>query len=245
MLLYRKYIATRFKNLRKYLDRFQYTQNAEDLYQFRVEFKKLKTFYSIYRCCIPSFRKNKDFKKLKKLYTESGSLRDEDVIQELLLKYKMNPVEENPEEREEKRRKRIKKFFKKTSCLISSFSSLEKKLKKTAEEIDIECLKIYIDEKRSHIRQKMAHPDTEVQLHEIRKEIKQLKYIAEVETGNIPVQTQRQYDSIQNQIGNWHDQLVLIEYLEKYYPSNRRPINKLLQESSRAAEVIKIRLLGI
>ncbi len=242
---YRKYYSSRFKNIRKYLDRFQYTQDAEDLHQFRVEFKKLRTFYSIFRYCIPSFNASKDFKKLKKLYTASGILRDEDVIQGLFTQYKINLNEQNPEIKEEKRRKRIKKFYKKTTGHLKSLISLEKKLKENTDDIDIQCIKAYTDHKLRNILQKMAHPDTEAVLHEIRKEIKHLKYLSEFEQRCVPAKTVRQFDLIQNRIGSWHDKLVLIAYLEKHNPSNRRPINKLIEDSYRDMKAIKTRLLAL
>lgn len=242
MLPYRKYIINRFKNLQKYLERFQYTLNAEDLHQFRVEFKKIKTFYSVCRHSVPSFKNVKGFKKLKKLYTSSGILRDEDIILDLLQQYN-SPAEQNPDELAEKRRKRIQKFYKKTNCHLSSLSSPDKRLLATADKLDLHCLQSYTAEKLRTIRQKMAHPNTEAVLHEIRKEIKHLKYISEFEARCIPAQILRQYDAIQNRIGSWHDKLVLADYLENHYPSNRKPINRLLEESSREAAAIKNKLM--
>lgn len=245
MLPYRKYINHRFKNIRKHLERFQYTRDAEDLHRFRVEFKKIRTFYSVCRHSVPSLKKSKGFKQLKKLYAASGILRDEAIIRDLLQQYNLHPAEQYPEELVEKQEKRIQKFIKRSNYLLSKLPSRDKKMSEIADNLDLHCLESYTAEKIHNIRQKMAHPDTESVLHEIRKEIKHLKYISEFEPRCIPVQIIRQYDAIQNRIGSWHDKLVLTDYLEKNYPSNRKPINKLLEESTQAAASIKNKLMTL
>lgn len=241
----KKYIANRFKSLRNALKTYPVIKDPEALHQFRVEFKKLKALYLLAKSCHPDIPTSKSFKKIRKFYKESGMVRDSDIIGQLLEKNKISLTCPEAATAEAKKLKSIDRLCRHIPAILHAVRNFEKQLIRNTSRLTADCIKKYLSEKEAAIQYKIEHPDTAAVLHDIRKEIKRLKYTADMEPGFIQKRKLSRYNTLQDRIGNWHDKLVLIEYLEAIQPGNRRPINKLLEESSRNADAIKNSLLTL
>jgi CHAD domain-containing protein len=233
----RKFVRDRFKKVRKQLKLFRKTSQPEALHHFRVEIKKLRAFYLLLGFCDPHFDSEKKFKPLRKIFHQLGLIRDVDVMQQLLKKYKIRLDKTITVLDRKNQKQNIKHFCSDIPSFLESVSKAEKKLCHHIKVIHRECLHEYLLKKEKEIKKQLGNRSFDKCLHESRKAIKQVIYLSRIEGGLTP-RVFSYYNTLQTDIGGWHDKQILHKFIKDLSFENKKIILKKL-----ALKIKKIRLL--
>lgn len=219
------YIKKRFKHIRKYLNQFSDTKDKESLHKFRVEIKRINTLIHLTGIYNQEFNKKKERKKFKKLLKLSGKIRDADILLTLLTQLKIsNP---DTDKKLQKRKKDSNEFCMMQQQYKHVFKALKRKLLRYSDKINTHNTCKYIEIIQEEIIANYALKNIKTSLHNIRKEVKELKYISEIYPDVLNEKELIIFDNLQESIGNWHDNMLLIEYLKDKHASMKKAIRNL------------------
>ncbi|MDZ7741595.1 MAG: CHAD domain-containing protein [Bacteroidota bacterium] len=212
------------------LEEARETMGAESIHQLRLSVKRMRALYSFLRFVDVKKTAKNELQKLKLIYRPAGVLRDLHVQQDLLDVYEkrlnikyglfLSYLEEKEAIASTELSKSIAGFeaavllelTEKTTEILSRCN--EQELARKAETV--------FEQHMDRIRKlNKLNTDKNKNLHEIRKILKQVRYllnIFSVEADRI-VNLQVSYDrlnEIEKTLGNWHDQVNAEHYLKMF-----------------------------
>lgn len=217
--------------------------SAEDFHMLRVYIKKMKAIFSLVQSAVKSFDQEKYFTPYKTIFRQAGRVRELQLEQSLISKYKLDPVLAQYYNRlESEIRNEQNAFFGLTD------KKLKRKLKKNTtaviplmEKVDSSAVKKFLVEKRNIIELLLHGEKTEAgHVHELRKRIKELYYLQKIfqpKNKRLAVA-----DDFQELLGQWHDYDVIREDLlkdaqnHKLKPEEVKAIMKIQKKISSHAD---------
>ena len=208
------YKQSRYKNLRKQLEKCKVSLTPETLHGLRVELKKIKCLYRLLDNCNKNFRYSKHFKPLQKIFRKAGAIRDSDVLQKLYIEFKINKSEKNILKKVHKENQHIASFRQNATENLKVLDKQEERTLKYFKEVNSRELNNYLLKLKNNLTEKIITGFKEDELHDIRKGCKEIIYLSRLSTGLFSAARIKLYDKLQDAIGQWHDKIVLIESLE-------------------------------
>ncbi len=230
----KKYLKKRFKRLIIHLLSFLKTEKAEDLHAMRVEIKKMKAMLTMLEKITSKHKTSKNFRPITKVFKLAGQIRESHINLEIgkhyhirnhmFLDYQNQLLNESVEELKSNVFKYIKKVKHARKNVIKHHVAYVK---------GRELIKFYDDEIRQ-ISQAIKNVAFSEELHECRKRIKTLVYnykFAQKTTGNGLKLNLQYLDSVQTQIGDWHDKILDIELFKPLGEGEKDVINEMKKEN--------------
>jgi CHAD domain-containing protein len=237
-----KYYNNELHSFEKKLRKTGHSFSKKNIHKLRTEIKRLKALYRLIEQINPrEFSSTKHYRQYKRLFKVAGKIREIQLNTKLLASYKLSPsaskayinfIKKKEKAHYNKLKKLIKDFpvhkIKKSKKRINRLykdSGKEKFNKKSHLFIIAECIKI-----RALRRQSVSVAN----LHETRKHLKSLGSVAELMYEmNSPKVKQQYIDKLkgtESLIGDWHDQIVLIDSLQSFLNNmNKLPETQVRQ----------------
>ncbi len=232
-----------FKLFCKYLKKNRKKPTMEGIHQLRVQVKRLRAILEVIELTsLGAFHKRKHFNHLRPLFKKAGVVRELQINLKLIKKLPKNQV----------------RGFKKH--LLKQLQSSKKTLRITTQKFDLKKLKKlnqqlyrkyivfqnkkytteYLESKINAIHQIKNQKLTTHQLHQIRRLIKSIKEILKMHTSDLdPQDFNLSVDSLQEietDLGNWHDAVVLLEFMNKYNLKAKKNQTKKLRPAIKSVK---------
>jgi CHAD domain-containing protein len=249
----------------EHLIRVKTKPTEKTIHELRVEIKKLRSVFQLLAVIAKKEFNIKNYtNSLKDLFDTAGKIREIQVNQICFTKFKFSKeindkykkfLLNREEELGNKLKKTINNFDK--SVLINS----KKQIKKITGDLNNKkmwdaCL-FYLKDKTLKIENLLSAGNNPLIIHKIRIRLKSLHTIATFLQKTNPIQKNEKILQLIKQtgalIGNWHDNLVLINSLERYFikkenltenklPLLLRSINKIELENNLIIRTAKVKL---
>lgn len=225
-----KYFKKLTKNINKVLKKPDDEYGEEDYHQLRVGIKKMNALLGLIKFCSENFKRKRYFKPVKKIFKQSGRVREWQLEEAAL----GNCTSYSPEHYLREVNTRIKK--EQDNFHYINNKKLKKKRKKSFKKIapflkhiHKKEVNIYIEKERKKtndlIQQKSLKP---MQVHELRKRLKvdfyNRKSLALACNDNLTEE-----DNFQELLGKWHDGRTMTDHLEKSIMKEEIDLTELKQ----------------
>ena len=190
--------------------------NGDALHDLRVSTKKIKAIVHLLQYILQN---NKAFsvKKLKPLFRQAGVIRTAELNMKMLNEYKIDipcleKKELNDPDKDYEALRNEKKTYQK------NIKKLKRKFDKALGPLKNNKVKTYYFNQLNQLSMYFTYPDKE-QLHDNRKIIKNIMYSIEVMPKSLQkeINLNKEYlDTLQDDIGKWHDFIIVKEWLADF-----------------------------
>lgn len=212
---YLKYLKKIAKTINKILKNSPGKLENEDFHQLRVAIKKLEALMDFTAFNAEKFKKKKHFKAFKKIFRQSGKIREWQLEKHMLEKYPLYDIDQYLKKISRRIRKEEKKFAllnnkKQRRKINKSLRKMEPYIKKANEEMLIQFIENETNKTKNIIHQTPLEPG---EVHELRKRLKVDFYNKKMPGfKNKKIEDEAEFLEL---IGNWHDSRLLNNLLEK------------------------------
>lgn len=222
------------ENFRKVTDSF----DADAIHDMRVAFKRIRAVYLLAEHIgHKAFSARSNEGKLRLLFRYSGRMRDTQVQQELILRVAEEhhtTCHEYIGHLQKLENKAIRKFRDFISTIDAGYelATGAEKARMLFQQSDPETIRTHliriVDELFEKAGQLRSADQSDDNLHEIRRRLKQCHYLLSTFSSTDPdlprlKTTLKRLDKINEMLGDWHDLVVAAEYLNKFTTGHRDP----------------------
>lgn len=222
------------ENFRKVTDSF----DADAIHDMRVAFKRIRAVYLLAEHIDhKAFSARSNEGKLRLLFRYSGRMRDTQVQQELILRVAEEhhtTCHEYIGHLQKLENKAIRKFRDFISTIDAGYelATGAEKARMLFQQSDPETIRTHliriVDELFEKASQLRSADQSDDNLHEIRRRLKQCHYLLSTFSSTDPdlprlKTTLKRLDKINEMLGDWHDLVVAAEYLNKFTTGHRDP----------------------
>lgn len=229
------------RTLKKSLHKATEGSDKKAIHELRVSVKKLKAFYKLIENLYPRrFDATKHIRPFHKVFESAGAIREIQVNKELLKDYPfssgllkeyrhyLGTIEKAAHKSLKKSISTIRES--KQHACTKEISALCKHLKNM--HFNKECTRL-IQKQSGKIAELRSLPLTTKILHQIRKHLKQVAYVINIQQKSIPGTYSQNFikDLKQTEvmIGKWHDRAILIASLKDYKKQSHSAVIKTLK----------------
>ncbi len=210
----KKYTNKRFSHLKKLLTKYALDQDPETLHGIRVEIKKLKVILQLVNEYVKGFHSHRHFVPLRNIFRQAGQIREPQIFYELLLRYEIASVKDSQIPGSANQAILSGKFQSEIPGYIRILKMRKEKLEKYLDKINPTQIRKYLKRKTKKLSDLLQHNLSGIALHKARKAVKEILYLGPI-TKNPNSSLNPFLDQIQELIGQWHDQQLLLEVLRK------------------------------
>ncbi|WP_462265600.1 CHAD domain-containing protein [Mucilaginibacter sp.] len=206
-----KYLNKHWQKLQCGLKAFAKTNDAEQLHQFRVEVKKVKSFLQLMEGTA-HLHLLKTFKPVRKVFKRAGQIRDAQIHLQLADKYNLNNEAFTTAERR-KMEKSTALFVTNTSTYLNKLKRTHRRIKSKLHPVAGKSIAKFYKSELVTVGKSLTTPHFDDGLHNCRKHLKTLMYNRKLvgnALNNIPFNNEY-IDQLQSQIGEWHDHVLAID----------------------------------
>lgn len=202
-----------WKKMRRRFKSFLHTGHSEQLHQFRVEVKKVRSFLTL----LEADKKNrgllKEFKPVKKMFKSAGVIRDAMLHRKQAEEQgiKEQSVYQN---KEDEQRREQKKLLGNGRKYLHTMKDVKKRLYKHVHTITGDKMKAFFQNQIDTAYQLLSTYKFTEQLHDGRKALKHLLYnkqAAQKVSGKEPGINFMYVDELQKVLGQWHDNKLSLD----------------------------------
>ncbi|MGN6532795.1 MAG: CHAD domain-containing protein [Ginsengibacter sp.] len=229
--------------------------SKKDIHNLRIAVKKIKSLSTLVLFCQPDFRIAKFMKPLKKIFKVGGEMRNLQLEIQKLKKMELHSLQDYLHQLKRRLKKKKQLFF------PLADAQLRRKLRKRSKMILTQfayvnktCVNRFLEEKRIEISNLLLTENLkEKEAHQLRKKLKEFYYAILV--FGIKDKRFRNIDDFQQLLGQWHNNVVLKDDLQKTLDKKDEPEaelkiigtveNKISIESSLLFDKIKAGAAGI
>ncbi|MCX6284935.1 MAG: CHAD domain-containing protein [Bacteroidetes bacterium] len=230
---YWRFFKKRITSFLANLYRSSITGDERDIHRTRLDMKKINSILEMFEMLNPDKFSTENFEVFKSMFRFSGKIRELQVNQLVIAKY--GPETKGISFFIKYLRSRENRLSKQFLTVVQQFD--EKKLKKSeraikklCREIKVRTLKArlekFINKKAKKISLLRNYPSNPDNIHGIRKELKAMVTVLTLVSMVFMDEHQDILLSKLNQtemlIGNWHDNQVLIEYIDRFLYKSKK-----------------------
>ena len=232
----RNYLIAQQNEIKRKFPVILENQDIEAIHDLRVGCKRINSLFFLFEYILQDlFVQKKFFKPFKKMFNLLGDLREVQILYNIVNNYKETLNIDLASYIVYLKQLEGKKTVKFTDWLnnykLPNWERLWKKITSILDNINNEDIKAriqgYIKYKLSEIDEIYANLVDIGNFHRIRILLKQLRFVLEAAIDSIPDSNKAllsQVKKTEGYLGDWHDRLILLEHLEKFYQKNRRSI---------------------
>ena len=227
-----KYLNKLFKKMRQHFKKFAVTQSAEAIHGFRVQFKKISSFLTLLEAGNKNDNLLKTFRPIKKIFKSTGIIRDAYIYKKLA---KENHIKapEFYKEQDLLQHEETGKLLARQYELLHKMKKIKKRLRHQMHAIPKKEIVEFFTKQISNTQQLLNSNNFSERLHNGRKMLKHLLYNRHI----IPHITEKDIhlnfddlDTMQQAIGDWHDNKLALNFFSKKIPAKSLATMKQKQQ---------------
>jgi len=231
----KNYLITQLEIINNSLDSSIKNFDYNAIHDFRISTKKLRYIFELLDYNRRSYDKLKKYfkKNLKKIINKLGKVRELQVSLNLLENYEkdysidLSIFITELQDKLYKKHSKVLSEYNSTDEIKNDFNHFLNELISKIEKHHNKVIKYFLTNLNKLIKEIQQPENDIVKLHEFRMKIKSLRYafevIADSEYKNLIDDISRKIEVLKNYevlLGNWHDNVVLLNYLKKYVNKN-------------------------
>jgi CHAD domain-containing protein len=237
-----KYHRQRWRHIHAKLKSFIKNKNDDDLHELRVEIKKISALYHFIECYSNHFTSKKELTSLQKIFKLTGKVRDYRNGKKLCAEFNTGYEAFKKDEKNQKRY---------ISKLNHCANKHQHKLKvaqldanRLLKHLQDHQIKKHLNESKAKLVQILTQNPNGKTLHETRKKIKELYYLAELaqqeRRGVLNAADLKKLDALQDHIGQWHDINKFCQTVQHYkFPEQEYGLIPVIEKEQRISEQIR------
>lgn len=224
-----QYIRQYGKEMQAQLKLFLHTRDPTALHQFRVRVKKLKSLLMLLQTAPGNRRLMHNFKPIKKVFGKAGAIREMYIHLQLSSHYQLHNGS-SEEEQQDLQTFRTEAFCRKGHKHLKNIKKACKKITGHIHNISKRKIRQFYKDHLNSIALFMANPVFDDRLHDCRKQMKFLLHNekpARKACSDLPPLNTSYLDELQEEIGQWHDNLLAIELFASPQAGNEAVTEKI------------------
>jgi CHAD domain-containing protein len=229
----KRYARKQFKALSGHLKAFRKTQAVEGLHDIRVSVKKIKALLHLLKYSDKRLKAHKAFIPFRTIFRRAGEIRDPEVHAGLLLKLNVSGLDTSASGK-----KTVASFIKDIPAFRRKTKAQVEQLKAFIKQVKRKDLKKFTEEQEKEIRSKLYPRPVMEEIHKVRKAMKTMIYLAEIERF-VSGKTLAFYREMEEAIGDFHDKQVVLGMLSKGKLKDDTKRKVILRECRASSEHIK------
>ena len=216
-----------------------FEKNSEDLHQLRVSIKKIKAILCLLNDLQADFKFKTCFAPYKNIFKHLAPIREEFLQIERLKNDTGN--RQIKSKRSARVSKLIKGFKNASSAYLKDIEIILPVILKHLRNLKYKTILPYCQKLLKHLKKQWKNIDNDDKLHRYRKQLKQLLYCSKLLTAKersqlISAEKLKNIDMLQNIIGQWHDNILLLNRISKDDLAVSTPFYRSLQNETKGLE---------
>lgn len=209
------------------------TYDVEAVHEMRVAVKKLRSLLKMFKILFPdSKNKNISFQYLRNIFKSAANIRDSHVMTALINQYITNSSGCNDLLLYFKNieNEGINSFNKvvaetKQQAIKTSFEYSEELKKNKVNTETNNKIDLYVKKKIIDLSELLKTATNNKSVHKFRIKLKELNFILGVQDDNKKQKIITVMKSLASELGLWHDKIILINHMEKFYMNLKNNID--------------------
>jgi CHAD domain-containing protein len=232
-----------WEHMTTHLKAFIDTGDQEQLHLFRVQVKKLRAMLMLLDINFSRHKLSKDFKPVRKIFKHCGEIRSAYINLQFGIRYQLqneefalnqvNAIEKGIIEFKQQAKKYLKKIKLSHNAINADLRT-----------VDDASISEFYKSQLEQIARTLSNLKFNEELHKCRKQIKTLIYnrkIAHEALTDAKLQINNDYlDKLQENIGNWHDNILAIELFSTSGVNNKPVVTKIRGQNTRLKKSITL-----
>jgi CHAD domain-containing protein len=203
----------RWKVMTRHLESFLVSGSQEQLHQFRVEIKKIKSLLSILATDKRNEKLFRIFKPVNRIYHHAGIIRDASIYLQLAEKFKLSEPAFDHREKDLMARETVA-FLKNGATYLKMVSKTGKKLERELKNISDTDIGHFYEVQLNSVALTFAKREFNEEMHECRKRIKNLLYNKKLAArsfdNDLPLDLPY-LKHLEEDLGLWHESILARE----------------------------------
>lgn len=213
----KKHLNKLWKKMQQHFKSFTQTQAPEELHQFRVQIKKIRSFLTLLEGDKKNNRLLEKFKPVKKIFTAAGVIRDALLHQKQGKEHKLT-LSDFYKEQAVLQEQETKKLVSKSAKHLHKMKEVKKGLQKRLHPLSANDIKAFYKTKLDTTHQLLTPRNFGEELHEGRKILKHLMYNQQAVKDDLAKELNINFeyiDELQDLLGEWHDNILALTFFQK------------------------------
>ncbi len=210
----KKQLDKLWKRMQKRFKGFRNTGHTEQLHQFRIQVKKIRSFLTL----LEAEKKNrgllKDFKPVKKIFKSAGVVRDAGLHHKQAEEHGIHLNGRNQQE-EDAQQKEREQLFRQNKKHLRTMKKVKKKLHQHLHPVSKADMKTFFQNQIDITNRLLSTHHFTEELHNGRKALKHLLYNEQAVQQAWKKEQGLDFsyiDELQEALGNWHDNKLTLDY---------------------------------
>ena len=210
----RKHLNKLWKKMQQHFKAFTHTADAEQLHQFRVQVKKIRSFLTL----LETNKKNRQllqtFKPVKKVFKSAGTIRDAFLHQQQAKKHNLHE-QQFYKEQCQLQKQETENLLSEKSRQLQEIKKVRNKLRKRLHSMKQDEIKTFFKGGIHNTEHLLSKHNFSEQLHNGRKMLKHLMYNEHVLQNGLAHELKINFkyvDELQEMLGQWHDNKLALEF---------------------------------
>ena len=224
-----------------HLDAFLATGEQDQLHQLRVQIKKLKSLLLLFSVNERNKKLLRIFKPVKKIFHDAGMIRDAHIHLQLADEFGIKHSAFY-QQQAELLADETAKFCQAGRKHMKDINRTGKRLTSALKRIDATHITSFYRSELDSIALTLAKREFNEDMHECRKQIKNLLYnqklATKIKNGNFRINIPY-LDQVQEALGQWHDGILARDMFSTQMPGERQAIEQLNRQIRDREKVIK------
>lgn len=217
-----EFFNAEIQQIRLVISRFKKNKpTKKPIHELRVSMKKIKSLAKLSSFYDPG--SNVYTTELKSIFKLAGEIRNRRIISDQMSRYKINDKTLRKYQQSAESNA-ITKFFVKRNHFLMRLDGFAQTIGQELRPIPDNTVLDFYSTQLDQVRRCFAHSPNPGLLHECRKRIKHLIYLQELLSPRLHKRIGLDtnfMDQLQDLIGKWHDQVVLVEVLHEFNADSR------------------------
>jgi CHAD domain-containing protein len=231
-------IRKRWNEMMSHFSSFLETKSQDELHQFRVSVKKIRSLLRLLESGQGNKKLLKGFKPVKKIFKKAGHIRNAHLNLQLSARYNINDVEFIKAQRKVIE-EGIIEFQAKGSRYTKKLQKARKRITRHIHQVDKHSIRDFYKTNLNEINGFLKKPRFNEDMHACRKRIKFLLHnqntAGKTLKGEINIDAPY-LDQLQESIGKWHDNVIVIETFSLGEPGNQPIVDEALSHMEQLQE---------
>lgn len=210
----KKQLDKLWKKMQKRFKGFRNTGHVEQLHQFRIQVKKIRSFLTLLEAEKKNHGLLKAFKPVKKIFKSAGVVRDAGLHCKQAEEHGIHLNEQNQREKDAQQKER-EQLFRQNKKQLRTMKKVKKKLHQHLHALSKADMKTFFQNQIDITNRLLSTNHFTEELHNGRKALKHLLYNQQAvqEAWNKKPGLDFSYiDELQEALGNWHDNKLTLDY---------------------------------
>ena len=218
-----KYLDKLWKKMERQFKAFTQSEDPGKLHRFRVQVKKIRSFLTMLESDTKNKQLLKEFKPVEKIFKSAGVIRDAFLHNMQAKEHKIKQPELY-EEQDKIQQKETRKLLSKRKKHLAKMKAVKKKLRKKLHPVPADEIKTFFKTQLDNTQRLLGKHDFSERLHNGRKMLKHLMYNEHLVHDGFGKDLNINFnyvDELQDTLGQWHDNKLMLEYFSGKEPNNK------------------------